>query len=324
MLCVQDCSWSNVAMPEPVALHNVLDHEVAEYECKNLPPLNRVFVRRAHHLDHYLGAERVQKQAWFSETSMSDVMVMENTNIRNPGGLVLVMTMLKNSHTPESVVGFAFSWGATGNRQGPNQDTYIFSNLVGVLPSHQGNNFATILKAEQRRYYLKWWDSAEFVGKRGAKRKMLWTVYPVLTGNHHLNFDCLGARCETFHPNLYGPISGGLYGGLPTDRLEMTWDLDNPRVLQINGEPDSLLTWSEEGPVQQRFFDAQRLDKSLVYQAAFPSNFQGLKADNFTVASRWQSTIGDLISEMISAGFYIAGYKRGKDYGNFIFLPSEV
>lgn len=315
-------SWQPVLMPKPIEIHDVDGHVVAEYECKNLPPRNRVFVRRAYMLDHYLGAERVQKQAWFTDNSMSDTMVMENINVRNNGGLVLVMTLTKNAHKAENIVGFAFSWAATADRKGPT-DTYIFSNLVGVLPSHQGNNFATIMKAEQRRRYLDWWDSSEFSGRWTENPQMVWTVYPVLCGNHHLNFDCLGAHCKAFYPNLYGPIEGGLYGGLPTDRLEMTWDLKNPRTLQLNAEPDSLLNWTEEKPTLTSIARAGKFAKGQIYKASFPSKFQDLKMDDFSLAKLWQQTIGEVIEMMTSSGFHVAGFKRGKEFGNFIFLANE-
>lgn len=316
--------WTPVQMPAPIEIHTVDGQEVAEYTYQSKTPHKSVFIRRAYSLQHYLGVIEVQKKAWLSSSSLTDVMSMTNINNRSPGGLVLVMTLLKNAHRAEHVVGFAYSWATTAENQEP-CETYIFSDLVGVLPSEQGNGFATMLKAEQRRRYHQWWDSPQFVGTRGAKRLMKWTVLPVLTMNHHLNFDCLGASCGTFYPNIYGEIEGGLYGGLPSDRILMTWDLDNPRTLQLQDEdaPTSLLDWSEQGPVSTRVWSSVKTTEQRAFSAAFPSNFQSLKLANFGTAKAWQTEICDCIERMLEAGFYIAGFKRGTEFGKFIFMPRE-
>lgn len=315
-------SWKPVVLPTPVAVHDVDGHEVTEYEfnSKSKRPHSSIYIRRAHTLEHYEGVIEVQKKAWMSGNSLTDVMSMRNINNRSPGGLLLVMTQLKNARKAENVVGFAYSWATTHDEQ-QMCDTYIFSDLVGVAPSEQGNGFASMLKAEQRRYYLKWWDSEEFIGRRGTRKEMKWTVLPVLTLNHNLNFSMLGAHCSQFYSNVYGEIDGGLYGGLPSDRILMTWDLENPQTLELTSEPNSMMDCAPEGPKTTRLWG--NVAQNSIYSASFPLNFQSIKIENFGLAKAWQTRICECIEMMLASGYYVAGFKKEAEHGKFIFLPKN-
>jgi predicted GNAT superfamily acetyltransferase len=56
-----------------------------------------------------------------------------------------------------------------------------------------------------------------------------WTYDPFLLKNAKLNIERLHARVRSLLPDFYGHM-GGIYAGLPTDRFEVSWRLDDPLV----------------------------------------------------------------------------------------------
>jgi predicted GNAT superfamily acetyltransferase len=62
-------------------------------------------------------------------------------------------------------------------------------------------------------------------------RLVTWTYDPFLLKNAKLNIGHLRATARTFHPNFYG-LMGGIYAGLPSDRFEVVWRLDDPAVVR--------------------------------------------------------------------------------------------
>lgn len=93
------------------------------------------------------------------------------------------------------------------------------SHMLAVLPEAQGRGLSVRLKLFQRRWCLD----------RGI-RLVTWTYDPLLLKNGRLNLHRLRARACAYVPDFYGPM-GGIYRGLPTDRFEVRWRLDDPRVV---------------------------------------------------------------------------------------------
>jgi chorismate synthase len=93
------------------------------------------------------------------------------------------------------------------------------SHLLAVRPDAQGRGLATKLKLFQRAWCLE----------RGI-RLVTWTYDPFLLKNAKLNVGRLRGTVRTVLPDFYGHI-GGIYAGLPTDRFEVNWRLDDPLVV---------------------------------------------------------------------------------------------
>jgi chorismate synthase len=60
-------------------------------------------------------------------------------------------------------------------------------------------------------------------------RLVTWTYDPFLLKNAKLNIERLRATVRSLLPDFYGHM-GGIYAGLPTDRFEVDWRLDDPLV----------------------------------------------------------------------------------------------
>jgi predicted GNAT superfamily acetyltransferase len=61
-------------------------------------------------------------------------------------------------------------------------------------------------------------------------RRITWTYDPLLSRNARLNIAKLGAVCNIYLRDAYGELRDSLNAGLPTDRFQVDWWLDSPRV----------------------------------------------------------------------------------------------
>jgi predicted GNAT superfamily acetyltransferase len=120
-----------------------------------------------------------------------------------------------------NLVGFAMSLPGIKTVHGRARP-YLHSHMLAVLPSHRNLGLGAQLKWEQRRDALS----------RGI-RLMEWTFDPLEIKNAFLNIHKLGATASEYRVNFYGVSSSRLQGGLPTDRLLASWELDSPRVEAI-------------------------------------------------------------------------------------------
>jgi predicted GNAT superfamily acetyltransferase len=130
------------------------------------------------------------------------------------------------AETPDGrAVGFAYAFAAL--RGGT---PHLHSDMLAVLPEYRKQGVGVRLKWAQR-------DAALAQGIS----LITWTYDPLQARNAHLNLGRLGATATEFLPDFYGITTSTLHHGLPTDRLMVRWDLNDPRVfrrLEHSAEPD--------------------------------------------------------------------------------------
>jgi len=139
------------------------------------------------------------------------------------GGLVL------GAYTPDGpaetggMVGFLLGWLATiPETEGQSTPPKLkhCSHIAGVLPDWQGQGIGLKLKLAQR----------EAVLAQGVTEHATWTYDPLYWVNGRMNIHRLGAICTTYKRNVYGEIDDDLNAGAPTDRCQVDWFLNSPRV----------------------------------------------------------------------------------------------
>lgn len=91
---------------------------------------------------------------------------------------------------------------------------YHASHMLGIHPAYQSHGIGAALKWRQRERALE----------QGLD-SMRWTFDPLEARNAHFNLRKLGAQARVYRLNAYGEMTDGLNRGLPTDRLEVHWDL---------------------------------------------------------------------------------------------------
>ncbi|MCU0512490.1 MAG: GNAT family N-acetyltransferase [Anaerolineae bacterium] len=112
------------------------------------------------------------------------------------------------------LVGFTMAFLA---RQGGH--VFPWSHMAAVHPDYQSRGIGFRLKQAQRDWALQ----------QGYTR-IGWTFDPMQRRNAAFNLRGLAGIAAHYHVNFYGEMTDGLNAGLPSDRLEITWRLDDVRV----------------------------------------------------------------------------------------------
>lgn len=103
----------------------------------------------------------------------------------------------------------------------------LWSHMAGVHPDHQGSGIGTGIKWHQRRWALE-----------QGYDEIRWTFDPLQRGNAHFNLRKLGATFDTYLVNFYGMMTDGINNGMPSDRVEAVWRLNDARVTALAaGQP---------------------------------------------------------------------------------------
>jgi chorismate synthase len=166
----------------------------------------RLVVRELRTPEEFIETTHVSKAAWrFDERSVSPA--SDLVAATHAGGLTA------GAFEGKEMLGFVHGIPRT-NVSEPCQH----SHLLAVRPEEQGRGLGVKLKLFQRAWCLE----------RGI-RLVTWTYDPFLLKNAKLNIGRLRATVRSLLPDFYGHM-GGIYAGLPTDRFEVSWRLDDPLV----------------------------------------------------------------------------------------------
>lgn len=120
--------------------------------------------------------------------------------------------------TEKQLIGVAF--GFPGLVETPTGNSFKYcSHQLGVHPDWEGRGIGFALKRAQ-------WQMA----RQQGYARITWTYDPLLSRNAHLNIAKLGAVCNTYKREVYGEMRDGLNVGFPSDRFQVDWWLNTPRV----------------------------------------------------------------------------------------------
>ncbi len=175
--------------------------------------------------DEFLAAEELQRAVWQMPDWRDAVPANFLSAAHKNGGIVL------GAFDDGRLVGLAFSFVAL-------DDHFVLpllkhhSHMLAVLPECQGRRIGQDLKWRQRELAL-----AQNI------HLMTWTYDPLLAPNANLNLTRLGAIARRYIVNAYGEMTDGLNAGLPSDRFEVEWWLDTPRVQTRRESPPVPANW---------------------------------------------------------------------------------
>jgi predicted GNAT superfamily acetyltransferase len=124
------------------------------------------------------------------------------------GGACLLLARRLTGHAP---IGFALGW------LGWHDGVHFHSHQVGVAAGGRGGGVGYALKLAQRELCLA-----------HGITEMRWTFDPMLLSNARFNFHRLGAVPVEFIEHCYGDRRDAFNSGERTDRLEVSWRLDDP------------------------------------------------------------------------------------------------
>ena len=246
--------------------------------------------RRVRTRSDFEQCERLQREVFgVSEHDQASFSIM--VIIPKTGGEVL------GAFDSQRMVGYIQGYGGYVNGQ-----PRLISDLMAVEPEYRGG----------LGYALKILQAA--VTLEAGFEEMVWTVDPLRAANARLNFERLGAHSSEYVENLYGDdFAEGLYGGMPSDRLVVTWPLTSERVRQrlLSGYqplgPDALAgvpDYNDHAPARVR--------------VAIPSDIDTLLAHDAEDALIRRYRVRAALESAFANGYTITGFAghRGSAIGN--------
>jgi predicted GNAT superfamily acetyltransferase len=184
------------------------------------------------------------------------------------------------------------------------------SHMLAVRPSDRGHNLGYRLKLAQRQRALA----------LGIK-EMTWTYDPLRSRNAHLNFHKLGAICDNYRIDFYGPQTSSPLHRNGTDRLWVTWHMadsrveerlkgKNPRaeVLDALAHLEPLIRFNGDGRPEE-----SDLAKALARQRIaieIPGDIDPIEREDPARAREWRLATRNAFTEAIKAGFMVKEFCR--------------
>lgn len=238
-------------------------------------------------LDDLKHAERLQEEV-FGVSERDLIPANELIVIAETGGAVIAAFLDEDS---ACAAGVLVGWGGFVERP------RIVSDFLAVRPEARNLGLAAELKRLQAVIALE----------RGFE-EIVWTVDPLRAANARLNFGKLGAIAAVYEIDRYGSgYAAGLYGGMPSDRLHVTWEITSPRVIaRLLGEGAACLP--RELPIDP-FVAGMSHDLARI---ALPTDIDSILATDPAEALAWRLRLRETLSQAFREDFTITGFQADR------------
>lgn len=267
--------------PDAAALGFAGDEDAGWVALTRGGPIHFRLLRTLEDLAH---AERLQK-AVFAVTERDLIPANELIVVEETGGAVIGAFLPDD---PDHVLGCLVGWG--GFRERPR----IVSDFMAVLSAARNLGLAEAMKRLQAAIALS----------RGFE-EIVWTVDPLRAANARLNFGKLGAIARGYEIDRYGSgFAAGLYGGMPTDRIHVNWEIATPRVHHVLTGGGKVATVSPPGGIVP--FAAGT--PSRMVSIAIPADIDALVASAPDEALAWRMRVREALMAAFAEGFTIVGF----------------
>lgn len=228
------------------------------------------------------------------------------------GGLAL------GAYMGEDMVGFVFNFpGYYPTPDGPRLKQC--SHMLAVLPQYRDQDIGFRLKRAQ-------W---QMVRKQGIDR-ITWTFDPLGSRNAHLNIVKLGAVCNTYWRDCYGPMRDGINQGLPSDRFEADWWVNSRRVEhRLSKRPRPQLKLDDFEKAQAviiRGFSplpAYSPDDTPIVLVEIPTDFASLRAAQPGLALEWRFYIRKIFEALFEDGYLVTDFVHESDPAQSFYVLSH-
>lgn len=188
----------------------------------------------------------------------------------------------------------------------------LWSHMAAVHPDYQNRGIGAALKYVQRDWALQ--NGYTTIG---------WTFDPLMRLNAYFNLRRLGATAHTYRINFYGTMNDGINAGMPSDRLEMHWQLDSSRVLaHLSGPPQAYPNVPPDAPFLLRVNNNQSPKITLpdaltqpCYAVEIPYDTPAMRRDNWQQSLQWRFALRQVMMLAFTEGYeavdFVVHDKRG-------------
>jgi predicted GNAT superfamily acetyltransferase len=187
----------------------------------------------------------------------------------------------------DRLLGLAFSFLAATHIPGAKHGLSHHSHMAAVRPELRGQGIGEALKRAQAKALLA----------RGFNL-MTWTYDPLEARNANLNIVRLGCVCRTYIRNCYGEMRDGLNAGLPSDRFEVEW-------------------WLEEGG--GGVVGRPEADSRLMIE--IPADFQAIKKMDMALALKIRLHTRQQFEDAFAQGYAVMGFAVGSPNARYLLAP---
>jgi predicted GNAT superfamily acetyltransferase len=155
---------------------------------------------------------------------------------------------------------------------------HLHSHMTAVLPTRFSAGVGYALKLWQRAVCLR-----EGVGE------VRWTYDPLVARNAQFNLVKLGAVVMAMHPNFYGAMDDIVNAGEESDRFEVSWHLDSPRVVAaLDGHPFRPVNVVRSHSIPVDYTTLSRTDPAAARAARTAARNAVLAAERDGLAIEWE------------------------------------
>ncbi len=269
-------------------------------------------IRLLHTPEEMLQVEALQQVIWPGE-AVEIVPAHVLLTAAHNGGQVA------GAYVDGALVGFTWGFLGLDDRVSPPR-IKLCSHQLGVLPAYGGAGIGRALKCFQRH-----------IGQAQGIDLITWTYDPLLARNAQLNIARLGAVCNTYLPDLYGPLRDGLNAGLPSDRFQVDWWINTPRVAdRLTAPPRTggLAGWLAAGATWINPSDREdapqppapplNVPAAGVLLVEIPVDLMALKAADPALALRWRLGTRAIFTELFARGYGITDFVRDAGRAEYV------
>jgi predicted GNAT superfamily acetyltransferase len=149
--------------------------------------------------------------------------------------------------------------------------------MTAVVQSHLSSGVGYALKLSQRAVCL-----------REGIHEVRWTYDPLVARNARFNLVKLGAVVMVLHPSFYGEMDDIVNAGEDSDRFEVSWQLESPRVLAaLAGQAQPAADVVRSHPIPHDYTTLSRTDPAAARAARVAAREAVLTAQRDGLAVEW-------------------------------------
>lgn len=208
------------------------------------------------------------------------------------------------------VIGFVLGFLARRDGQ-----SLLWSHMAGVLPAYQGRSIGRSLKFAQRDWALQ-----------AGYDTIAWTFDPLQSGNARFNLCKLRATAAVYHADFYGDMPDDINAGLPSDRLEIRWALNAPRVRALDNLPEPPAVYRPVPPEHCALYlttegDLCARDVDSLARECFveiPADLARLKNADFERARAWQSAVRTTLTHLFRSGYTATDFRVDQGHHYYV------